>query len=79
MRLVWVPQWTVLPVILEDHRMVEESGTGNVPAGVQQADPSLHSRAGGVTRSGSRMYRSSLCPFQRGMTSSEGARQLTGT
>ena len=42
MRLVWVQQWAVLPVIVEDREMVEENSGqgGRLPPGGQPMDPS---------------------------------------
>ena len=45
MRLVWVQQWTVLPVIVEDQEMVDENGQrGRLPAGGQQTELSARSQ-----------------------------------
>ncbi|KAL6716281.1 hypothetical protein ACLMJK_005847 [Lecanora helva] len=45
MRLVWVPQWTVLPVIVEDREMVDENiQRGRLPIAGQQMDPSIPRR-----------------------------------
>ena len=52
MRVVWVPQWTVLPVIVEDRAMVEESvHRGRLPVGGQQVDPSMRNRLSESERS----------------------------
>lgn len=45
MRLIWVQQWTVLPVIVEDREMAEEAvQRGRLPVGGQQGDPSARNR-----------------------------------
>ncbi|KAL2046018.1 hypothetical protein N7G274_001465 [Stereocaulon virgatum] len=47
MRLVWVQQWAVLPVIVEDREMVEDNGhgqSGRLPPGGQAMDPSARAR-----------------------------------
>lgn len=47
MRLVWVQQWAVLPVIVEDRDMVEDNGhgqSGRLPPGGQAMDPSARAR-----------------------------------
>ncbi len=45
MRLIWVQQWTVLPVIVEDREMAEEAvQRGRLPGGGQQMDPSARNR-----------------------------------
>ena len=78
MRLVWVPQWTVLPVILEDNRMVDDNESRSGPAGGQSLDPSGNQRmADGGLRSGSRMYNPSFCLVGRRVNCNGGARQLT--
>ncbi len=48
MRLIWVQQWTVLPVIVEDREMAEEAAQrGRLPVGGQQVDPSARNRLSG--------------------------------
>lgn len=60
MRIVWVPQWTVLPVILEDQRMTSDSGSGGrLPSGSQPAEPLAHARP----TDNSNPVGSSMCPF----------------
>lgn len=45
MRVIWVQQWTVLPVIVEDREMGDNNvQRGRVPVGGQQMDPSAPSR-----------------------------------
>ncbi len=45
MRLLWVQQWTVLPVIVEDREMAEEAvQRGRLPVGGQLVDPSARNR-----------------------------------
>ena len=45
MRLVWVQQWTVLPVIVEDREMMDDTiQRGRLPGAGQQVDPSMRSR-----------------------------------
>lgn len=45
MRVVWVPQWAVLPVIVEDQAMVEGHGQGQQgPLTGQSADVAEQSR-----------------------------------
>lgn len=48
MRLLWVQQWTVLPVIVEDGAMGDEnfqqSGSGGLPLGGQAVDPPARNR-----------------------------------
>lgn len=47
MRVLWVPQWTVLPVIVEDREMVEENlQRGRLPVVGQQMDPLARNRLG---------------------------------
>lgn len=43
MRLLWVQQWAVLPVIVEDRDMVEENLQGG---GLPQVEPSTRTRLG---------------------------------
>ena len=45
MRLMWVQQWAVLPVIVEDREMLEDNGQGGrLPPGGQPMDPSARAR-----------------------------------
>ncbi len=64
MRLVWVQQWTVLPVIVEDREMVDENvQRGRLPVGGQQIDPSARSRLGLSDGEGPLPSRSSMPSF----------------
>ena len=46
MRLMWVQQWAVLPVIVEDREMLEDNGQGGrlPPGGQPMVDPSARAR-----------------------------------
>ena len=45
MRLMWVQQWAVLPVIVEDREMLEDNGQGGrLPPGGHPMDPSARAR-----------------------------------
>ena len=45
MRLMWVQQWAVLPVIVEDRDMLDDNGQGGrLPPGGQPMDPSARAR-----------------------------------
>lgn len=48
MRLLWVQQWTVLPVIVEDGAMGDENiqQSGRLLHGGQAVDPSMRQRVG---------------------------------
>lgn len=48
MRLLWVQQWAVLPVIVEDRDMADENvqGGGGLPLGSQAVEPLARSRLG---------------------------------
>lgn len=45
MRVMWVQQWAVMPVIVEDREMLEDNGQGGrLPPGGQPMDPSRGAR-----------------------------------
>ena len=51
MQLVWIPQWTALPVIVEDPKMSERNGVGSrlllgQPGGESLAQPKIGEREG---------------------------------
>ena len=49
MRVVWVPQWAVLPVVVEDHAVIEEPAHGHQQALTGQTPSASHQTQANVT------------------------------
>ena len=58
MRLVWVPQWTILPMIMEDQRIASDNGSrGRLPSRNQPVESVARSRpSDSGNQADSRMY-----------------------